>query len=141
MNKQQALNEVKAVEERLKELKRIIESNDKTLDDIISYEQACLILDEMNYADKISDYDKLLLIIKATNFIDNDYKIWVPNFDNSSEYKYLPYFERKAGGWSLGVVFDGRDYATCPVGLYFKKEQSARVIANRFILLYKKVLG
>ena len=140
MNKNEALKELQRVEERLNELKRIIKDNNKTLDDITSVYEAQSILNEIDNSTNLSDYDKLLIIIKATNFIDNGYKIWIPNFEDDT-YKYIPYLQKKNGAWSLvGVVYGCRD-SVCPIGLYYMKESSAKLMINRFISLYNKVWG
>lgn len=84
---------------------------------------------------------QLETIIKASNYIDNDYKEWLPNFKDISTYKYLPHFNRKTIGWSLYDVYIFSSYSYCPVALYYKNEKTSKLIVNKFILLYNEYLG
>lgn len=88
------------------------------------------------------DLLKLITIICAVNFIDNGYKLWIPNFENTSQYKYYNWFEKTASGWLLGDGVSLRCSGSyVPGGFYFMKESSARVIANKHIDLYSQYLG
>jgi hypothetical protein len=84
---------------------------------------------------------QLETIIKAVNFINNDNKIWTPDFTNSSIYKYLPWLERKSSGWVVYGVGGFRSFSGCPLWLYFKDKKSAELIVNKFLSLYSKVWG
>lgn len=84
---------------------------------------------------------QLETIIKAANFIDNGNKEWIPNFfNNSNEYKHYPYFRKENSGWVLYSVFYYRYFSFLGSGFYFKKESSARLIANKHLVLYNKYL-
>lgn len=112
-------------------------SNLKTVDDINSYEDACKILKE-TVDKKLSDIEKLFTIIRAANYLDNNGEIWEADW-TSGEYKYIPYFEyKKSSGWVLSSVYLFY-FSYCPGGFYFKKEATAKLIANKFLTLYNKV--
>jgi hypothetical protein len=114
----------------------------KTVDDINSYEDACDILGDRNYSDKISVEEKLKTIIKAVNYLDNNSKEWKPDFTNNNEYKYIPYFQYKNGsGWLVYGVADLFSFAHAPVSLYFKSRSTAEKIANKFIVYYNNYIG
>ena len=140
MDKKQALKRLTSLEEEAKELRKIIETEDKyTLDDLKSYEDACKILEEDEEVNP--SYSKQIkTIIKAANYIDNDYKIWKPDF-SGSVYNYLPYFNKNKGP---GFGFHGCDFwcscVRCSLGFYFKERNTCELIAKRFLSLYNKWL-
>lgn len=114
----------------------------KTVDDINSYEDACDILGDRNYSDKISVEEKLKTIIKAVNYLDNNSKEWKPDFTNNNEYKYIPYFQYKNGsGWLVYYVYAYCSFSYAPVWLYFKSRSTAEKIANKFIVYYNNYIG
>jgi hypothetical protein len=114
----------------------------KTVDDINSYEDACDILGDRNYSDKISVEEKLKTIIKAVNYLDNNSKEWKPDFTNNNEYKYIPYFQYKNGsGWLVYFVYGYCSFSYSPVWLYFKSRSTAEKIANKFIVYYNNYIG
>jgi hypothetical protein len=104
----------------------------KTVDDINSYEDACDILGDRNYSDKISVEEKLKTIIKAVNYLDNNSKEWKPDFTN--QYK-------NGSGWLVYVVKDYCSFSLAPVCLYFKSRSTAEKIANKFIVYYNNYIG
>lgn len=122
-------------------------NNITKVEDINSYEDACKILNKRIRLREefVEDYEwyneQLYTIIKAVNFIDNDYKEWKPDFTNNKEYKYIPYWERGSSDWGLISV----DYDSCcsvaSVSFYYKKENTSRLISNKFINLYNNYLG
>lgn len=84
---------------------------------------------------------QLETIIKAANFINNDNKIWTPDFTNSNIYKYLVWLERKSSGWVVCAVFDYGSSSGCPLWLYYKDRKTAELMMKKFIGLYGKVWG
>lgn len=121
-----------------------------TIDDIDSIKEAEKILkdckEHIQYLEsqfpRMKDWINYQLetIIKAVNFIDNDYKYWEPNFNDSS-YKYMPYFKKESSYWVVSHVGFYYGFSYFSVGFYFKKKESANIISNRFITLYNKWLG
>lgn len=65
---------------------------------------------------------------------------WEPDYSNSSEYKYYPFFDLSAGGFS----FDGCSCATARtyVGarLVFKSKELAEYAGKQFIDVYKQFM-
>jgi hypothetical protein len=84
---------------------------------------------------------QLEAIIKAANYIDNNYQYWEPDFDNQNILKYIPYFEKKASGWVVRSVYGTYYCSHSSVGFYFKERNTADIISNRLITLYNKWLG
>jgi hypothetical protein len=119
-------------------------SNKLTVEDI-TYETARELLKE-HYIDPdpkgiyTGHLLKLVTIICAVNFIDNNYKEWQPNWKKSDEYKYVPYFCLRGSGLSFGAVHCYGFGCHCSAGLYYKKESSAKLIANKEIKLYSLIL-
>lgn len=80
-------------------------------------------------------YRKLKIIVKAAN------EGWVPDWNNSNEYKYYPWFDMRSG-----FGFSGTDYgysnATTGAGsrLLFKSEELARYIGKQFTEEYKQFM-
>ena len=76
---------------------------------------------------------KLTIVSRAINFLNNDNKIWEPDWSNSSEYKYYPWMEYKAGsGFSYCDYVC--DYTVTFVGsrLCFKSLELARYAGKQF---------
>jgi hypothetical protein len=85
------------------------------------------------------DLLKLKTIAKAINFIDNNNKEWIPNF-NHIDSKYYPYFISD-GGLGLGFYssrYDGSYFHGMPA--YFLKRETSNIIGKRFIHIYKQLM-
>ncbi len=67
-------------------------------------------------------------------------KGWKPDFTNSSEYKYIPYFERKGSGWVLILVHISVAFSFDGSGFYYQKKEDAEFCAKLFLDIYSKVL-
>jgi hypothetical protein len=121
--------------EQLREISRQQKKSYK-VDDITSYEIACEILGEDPIDVRIDD--RLRKIIKAANYISNGNKQWTPDFSNTSQHKYSPYFEKLgSGGWSVNYCYY---YSLLGFGFYFQNKDVCLKIANRFLPLYVKYL-
>ena len=76
-------------------------------------------------------YQKLIIITRALN------EGWTPNWSNSSEYKYYPWFDMSSGS---GLSYGGYDYlySTSNVGsrLCFKSRELAEYAGKQFIDIY-----
>lgn len=81
---------------------------------------------------------KLVIITRAANSIANKGKEWHPDWNNSSEWKYYPWFEL---GGSSGFRFDGYAfwYSRSFVGsrLCFISEEVGDHVVEHFLELYK----
>jgi hypothetical protein len=133
-------------EEQIEEINKQVIVGIVNINDINTYEDACKVLGrtpdyELDIYPKIYNSIVLETIIEAVNFIDNNRVKYIPDFNDISVYKYLPYFVKGSSRWSLHYVSRYGMIALCSVGLYFKNRASAEIIANKFIDLYNKVLG
>lgn len=110
----------------------------KITDRVKTYGDACEVLgisseilayDEMTEDEQA--YCKLKIIIRALN------EGWTPDWNNSSQYKYYPWFYQNAPGFRLNVVVSY--FAASAVGsrLCFKSEELAIYAAKQFLDLYK----
>ncbi len=65
---------------------------------------------------------------------------WIPNWDDSSEYKYFPLFETSSSGFRFG----GCDYwfstSTVSLCLAFKSRELAEYAGKQFTELYKQFM-
>lgn len=144
--KDEAIKRLDALDKEAAALRKIIEGNDISVNDI-DYPSACKLLNKIQYTNdrfitaKQWAEHQLETIIEAVNYIDNGDKAWKPEFDSHKTSNYIPYFERKNGSWVLDFVSAYSWRSCCSVGLYFKKQESARIITNRFIDLYNQYLG
>lgn len=110
-----------------------------TLDDLNSYSDACVILNEKVLRD--ADYSKQIkTIVKAANFIDNNNQVWIADWKNHQQYKYAAYFIDNGSGFGLGGVNGGVNFwlsfTSSPLGFFYKESKTAELITNRFIKLY-----
>lgn len=81
-------------------------------------------------------YKKLKVVAAALNFLANDCKVWIPDYNNGREAKWYPWFYLNNPGFRLcGVGFDGT-HSTVGSRLVFKTEEIARYAANQFLGLY-----
>jgi hypothetical protein len=107
-----------------------------------TYEDACKVLG-LNPDDQLPStnskdaaaiiaYAKLFVICRALN------EGWVPDWNNSSQYKYYSWFDMRAGS---GFSYDVCDYSYpgSSVGsrLCFKSEELARYAGKQFLSIYK----
>lgn len=60
---------------------------------------------------------------------------WVKDWDNRSQSKYYPWFEKKASGWVVYVVSDDC-YCSCAVVGYYCDSKTARYCGETFIGIY-----
>jgi hypothetical protein len=65
---------------------------------------------------------------------------WEPDFSNSNEYKYYPWFEYKKAGWSLPYVGYSFVSASSPFGCYYKTRYLVEYSSEVFIDIYKEYL-
>lgn len=65
---------------------------------------------------------------------------WEPDFNNSSKYKYYPWFEYKKSGLSVYSVGYYCVFAFYPFGFYYKTRELAEYSSEVFIDIYKEYL-
>ena len=137
MNKTDALKELSQVENRLKELRKIIEQPENITDRVATLEEAKAILgikDDCFSTNKHSKralaFQNLCIVIEALN------EGWTPDWEDQNQTKYYNYFRMKGGFSYYGTNY----YATntnVPSALCFKSEALARYCAKQFEQLYK----
>lgn len=99
------------------------------------------VLDLINYKttdpDMISAkaYMQLVLIVRALN------EGWTPDWTNSSQYKYIPWFKHKAGfGLSCYVCADWNSVTGVGSRLCFKSAELAEYAGTQFADIYNNYL-
>jgi hypothetical protein len=110
----------------------------KITDRVKTYGDACEVLgisSEIIGYDELSEdevaYIKLKVVIKALN------EGWKPNWDNSNEPKYYPWFYMNKPGFRLDSVFGCYDSSGVGSRLCFQKQEVAEYAAKQFFDLYK----
>ena len=115
----------------------------KSFDDIKTFEDACTELEinpgsVFNYQDSPDEiaYKKLKVIAKAIN------RGWTPDWSDSNQYKYYPYFRLLSSGFGFSVTFYDVTGASTLVGsrLCFESSEKSKYAGTQFIDLYKEFL-
>lgn len=122
-----------------KAIKSSSKSVPRTIQDINNYADAMLVLGETPKSNP-SASDKLLAMIKAVNFIDNGGKVWIANFNDSSN-KYIHWLRKEGSVWVLYCVILCLSLTYCPVGFYYKERASAEYFIKKHIDLYNQWIG
>lgn len=82
-------------------------------------------------------YEQVKLLVKVLN------EGWVPDWNNSSQYKYTPYFDMRSEA-GFGFSYAGYDYwhTRTSVGsrLCFKSSELAKYAGEQFTDIYKELL-
>lgn len=132
--------------EQLKEIAKQT-SNKYTLDDLISYEKACEIINvRVRLVTEFYDFEEwyleqIKIIIRAANYIDNNNQLWKPKFNNTQS-NYLPWLEKTISGWRLFSSYYCSDSSHGgPAYLFYKEESTCKLIYNRFSELYSNMIG
>lgn len=115
----------------------------KPTERIKTVEDACEVLGidlgtvchNLDQPDEIA-YKKLKVIVKALNYLANDNQIWLPDYNNTREAKWFPWFYMNQPGFRLGVVYCGSTGSGVGSRLVFKTEELAKYAANQFSGLY-----
>ena len=115
----------------------------KITDKVKSFEDACLLVGEDPNHPKwhsedptdlpFIDFRKCTVIAKALN------EGWLPDWNNSNEYKYYPWFDMRSSGGGFSFYDYGYDYSFSGVGsrLCFKSAELAEYAGKHFLDLYK----
>lgn len=115
------------------------------MDRVKSFEDACGILGLHSYSEipfedpqtkdqeAVNAYAKLFIIAKALN------EGWVPDWNNSSQTKFYPWFDMRAGS---GFSYHGCDgsHTASRVGsrLCYKSRELAEYVGKQFLAIYKE---
>ena len=130
-------------------LKKILEETfgkdyfkNKPFNEIKTFEDACEVLD-IDADSVISDqdtsdeaaYKKLKVVVKAIN------QGWTPDWNNSNQYKWYPYFNLSSGfGFSATGYHYGNAITLVGSRLCFESEEKAKYAGKQFLQLYKELL-
>jgi len=81
------------------------------------------------------NYEKLKIVAKAIN------KGWAPNWDNSDQYKYWPYFNLSSGfGFSLSGYSCVSPSTAVGSRLCFETREKSNYAAQQFIDIYEQFI-
>ena len=137
MNKQDALKELFQVENRLKELRKMIEQPEDIMSRVTTVEEAKEVLGIKDdwvptnkQIKKASAFENLCIVIKALN------EGWVPDFENVNELKYYNIFNMNSG-FSYCRTDCCYTVTFVPTALLFKSEKLAKYCFDQFTQLYK----
>lgn len=82
--------------------------------------------------ESLTAYSMMFIIARALN------EGWKPNWNNSNEYKYYPWFDMSAGsGFSFTIYDFSFAHSTVGSRLCFKSEELAQYAGTQFAELYK----
>ncbi len=112
---------------------KVKKATTKITDRIKTFEDACAEIG----ADEDTNHpmDKMIIIIKALN------EGWVPNWNDSNERKYFPYFKWTGSGFSFGSYYGWVSYAYVPSRLCLKNSELAIYAAKQFEKEYNDYLN
>lgn len=125
---------------KFKETPKDITERIKTFTDVLEH----LNIDEDDFVDRIEDmtedeaaYVKIKLIVRTLN------EGWVPDWSNSNQYKYYPWFRMGSSsgvGFSFYVDGNGDTISNCGSRLCFKSRELAVYAGEQFENIYKDYL-
>lgn len=151
MNKKEALNKLKDLEKETEKLRKILENDSIDINDIDSLSDICKILnikEEELYIFNKNTIDMFERYINACNIIPKIVKVYnqgnILDFKNSSQYKYLPYYQCSGLGWSFGSV---SSWSSSSVGSsshhYYDKELAIKAckVFNKIYIDYYSYKG
>lgn len=146
MDKKEALIKLESLEKETTELRKIIEAPDKpkpVTERIKTFSDACKELginptqitnNTLDTKDEIA-YKKLKIIAKALN------EGWSPDWNNSSQYKYYPYFEYKNNAFCYCDYSNDGYSSSVGSALYLKSKDLAIYIGKQFNTEYNEYLN
>ena len=146
MDNKEINKQIKKLEEDLAKLKEIANKPKDLFSIIENYSDVCKELGESefteadfdnvgnDYSQKLLDFAKIQQISKLFN---GD---WKPNWKDSNERKWFPYFEIKASG-GFGFSFSGyHDYYTFSAVAFYKDQKTSDFIGKKFSDIYEKLI-
>lgn len=152
-NKKDALDRLTAIENEAKELRKIIDKPEDVTDRIKTFDQALVEFSTMGeYSNNFSTLlsyngiNKDLIAAKAFLQLTIIAKVlnegWKPNWSNSNEHKYYPYFKYKSGfGFSYSNLNSWHLLTFCGSRLCFKSYELAKYAGKQFESIYRDFLG
>jgi hypothetical protein len=144
MDKKQALKELKELKDRADKLEAIINAPESLIGSITTYKQVCKALDnaELTLSDfsflPTEDRKKTLAFHKLQQIAKLFNGDWKPDWKNSNQYKYYPYFNVASGG--LGFCASGFDFSFSFCNsfvVYFKDKETSDYVGKTFLSIYK----
>lgn len=126
---------VPAKQDWLQLFKQFCKDNGLSYVDIVGYE-----IKNKKHEAAIA-YNMLVEIIEVANKKDNGGREWFPDWDNSSEYKYQPWFDMRSGsGFAFYNAYDWHSGAGAGSRLCFKNESTAKTVAIKYLAIYEKFM-
>jgi hypothetical protein len=129
------------------------------MENIKTFEDACTVIgvDSNKVLPEVSGYPenhqkallatgKLFIINQALNRVDNDNKDWAPDWNDTDEYKYYPWFdlEKHKKNNPSGFRFDGcgfgYDYSDVGARLVYRTRKLAEYAGTQFEDLYRDLM-
>jgi|SRR5581483_1645891 len=83
---------------------------------------------------------KLIIINEALNFVDNGKKKWVPDWNNTSQGKYYPWFWLDKPGFRLYMVYFADSISNVGARLVYRTRALAEYAAKQFKTLYHNMM-
>ena len=142
--KQEAQERLNSIENEVKELKKIINSPDSIFDRIKTFDDVCeeLGTSSTEFFNKFKGFDENTIAFEQVKMIMKVLNEgWTPNWSDSSDGKYYPYFKMSPFG------FDGTTYGHWATGSYAgsrlcaKTDTIAEYAGRQFEEIYKKLLN
>lgn len=149
------VNALKAYEEASDKFKKLLEDligkeffQRNIMDRVKTFEDACSIEEPSANMKILLDYngvDQEMLAAQAFAKLSHIRKVlnegWVPDWTNSSEYKYYPWFKHEAGfGLSYGVYAYTNSSTNVGSRLCFKSSELAIYAGKQFSEIYNQYL-
>lgn len=144
MNRNKAKEELKKLKQKEVELLEIINSSQSLFDNVKEVKD---VYDELNENEPTeADFDFLPKEIRKKLLAYTHFKNierlfngdWKPNWKNTSEYKYYPWFKNENSGLVFGSSYCDLWGFVGSVA-YFKDEQTSNYVGKTFINLYKEI--
>lgn len=141
MDKKQALKELKELKDRADKLEAIINAPESLIGSITTYKQVCkaLAIKELTLSDfsflPVEDRKKALAFHKLqqiAKLFNGDWKI---DWENTSQFKYYPYFVLASGGLGFSVSASCSGCGSAVV--YFKDRETSDYVGKTFLSIYK----
>jgi hypothetical protein len=120
---------------------------------IKTFEGACKVLghDPVKVLPKVTGFPKahqkaliatakLIIINEALNFVDNGKKKWMPDWNNTSEGKYYPWFYLNKPGFRLDGCLYGLSHSAVGARLVYRTRALAEYAAKQFKTLYRDMM-